>query len=187
VNLSELKKNVPATDEPTRNRVEQVCHYVAELGQDVQALSHRLHSSKLEYLGLAAAAGGFCREFSARNNVDVDFHSEDIPRNVPAEISLSLFRVLQEGVQNAAKHSGTRRLEASLEGTANEIRLIVRDSGVGFEPELAMSGHGLGLISMRERMKLVGGQLSIDSKPEHGTTICVRVPLGQKRSRPVNR
>ena len=180
VSLSNLKMNVLASDEPARNHVEQVRHDIVELGKDVQALSHRLHSSKLEYLGLAAAARGFCSEFSARNNVEVVFRCENISRNVPSEISLCLFRVLQEALHNAAKHSGTQRFDASLEGTPNEIHLTVRDSGIGFYPEVATNGHGLGLISMRERMKLVQGQLSVDSKPQHGTTIRARVPFRQK-------
>jgi signal transduction histidine kinase len=139
--------------------------------------------------GLAAAAGGFCREFSAQNNVAVDFRCENIPSNIPPEISLCLFRVLQEALQNAAKYSGVRRFDASLEGTPNEILLAVRDSGIGFNPELTMNGHGLlGLISMRERMKLVGGQLSIDSRPEHGTIIHARVPFGPNSvAGPINR
>jgi len=180
VSLSNLEMNALASDEPTRNRVEQVRHDIVELGRDVQALSHRLHSSKLEYLGLAAAARGFCTEFSAQNNIEVDFRCENISRNVPSEISLCLFRVLQEALQNAAKHSGTQRFDASLEGTPNEIQLTVRDSGIGFYPEVMTNGHGLGLISMRERMKLVHGQLSIDSKPQHGTTIRARVPFSRK-------
>jgi len=181
VSLSNLKKSFPASDEPARNHVEQVRHDIVELGRDVQALSHRLHSSKLEYLGLVTAARGFCREFSAQNNVEIDFLCENFPQNVPSNISLCLFRVLQEALQNAAKYSGARRFDASLESTPNEIRLVVRDSGTGFDPELEMSnGHGLGLVSMRERMKLVDGRLSINSGPEHGTTIQACVPFGTK-------
>jgi signal transduction histidine kinase len=143
-------------------------------------LSHRLHSSKLEYLGLAAAAGGFCREFSQRHNIEVDFRHDNIPRNLSRDISLCLFRVLQEALQNAVKYSGVRRFEASLEGGSNEIHLTVRDSGVGFDPESSLLRHGLGLISMTERLKLVDGHLSINSKPQYGTTIHARVPLNGK-------
>ena len=177
VALSRLKMNSPVSQEIAENHVEQVQRDVLEIGKDVQALSHRLHSSKLEYLGLAAAAGGFCKEFSTQNNVEIDFRCENISRNVPSEISLCVFRVLQEAVQNASKYSGTRRFAASLEGTPKEIYLAVHDSGIGFNPESVTNGHGLGLISMRERMKLVDGQLSIVSTPEHGTTVHARVPL----------
>ena len=175
--LSNLTTDFLAANEPARNHVEQVLHDVAELGQDVQDLSHRLHSSKLEYLGLAAAARGFCTEFSVQNKVKVDFRYENISRSVPSEISLCLFRVLQEALQNAAKHSGVQQFEASLEGRPNEIQLTVRDSGIGFYPEVMTNGHGLGLISMKERMKLVHGQLSIDSRPQHGTTVRASAPF----------
>ena len=140
-------------------------------------MSHRLHSSKLEYLGLAVAASGFCKEFSERHNVEVVFHDDNIPKDVSPEISLCVFRVLQEALQNAVKYSGVRRFEATLEYASNEIHLSVRDSGVGFDSESAMNQHGLGLISMTERLKLVDGQLSIESKPQYGTTVHARVPL----------
>jgi PAS domain S-box-containing protein len=180
VNLSNLNDGVPTSDALTKQGIEQVLRELSDLGSDVQALSHRLHSSKLEYLGLVVAAGGFCKEFSGRHNIEILFHYENIQRNLPSEISLCLFRVLQEALQNALKYSGTRRFEARLEGTSSEIHLSVQDTGVGFNPESSMHHHGLGLISMKERMKLVGGQLSIDSKPECGTTIHARVPLNAK-------
>ena len=152
----------------------------SDLASDIQALSHRLHSSKLEYLGLGAAAEGFCKELSAGQNVEIDFQSRGIPNNLPQEISLCIFRVLQEALQNAVKYSGARRFEVSLAGALNEIELTVRDSGIGFEPEKAIDGHGLGLTSMKERLKMVDGYLSIDSKPQTGTTIYARVPLAPR-------
>jgi signal transduction histidine kinase len=155
---------------------------VGELGSDIQALSHRLHSSKLELLGLAAAAAGFCQELSKRQNVEIDFHSEGIPKALPREISLCLFRVLQEALQNAMKHSGKRCFAVSLKRALNEIQLSVQDSGVGFDPEKVIAGCGLGLTSMKERLKLVGGQLSVDSKVRVGTTVQACVPLSLVKS-----
>lgn len=178
--LERVKQELPADEEAARRGVEEASEHVAELGSDIQALSHRLHSSKLEFLGLVAAVGGFCQEFSNRQNVVIDFHSENIPKVLPKEISLCLFRVLQEALQNSLKHSGERRFEVSLKTANNEIELTVHDSGVGFDPEKIISGHGLGLTSMKERLKLVDGQLSIDSKPQEGTTIHARVPLSLK-------
>ena len=178
--LERVKQDLPAAEEGARRGVEEAAQHVTELGSDIQALSHRLHSSKLEFLGLVAAVGGFCREFSNRQNVNIDFHSENIPKALPKEISLCLFRVLQEALQNSLKHSGERRFAVSLQCAKGEIELTVRDSGVGFDPEKIISGHGLGLTSMKERLKLVDGQLSIDSKPLEGTTIHARVPLRLK-------
>ena len=132
---------------------------IAEIIQDVQGLSHRLHSSKLEYLGLASAAESFCRELSEKTNVEIVFKHAGIPRNLSKEVSLCLFRVLQEGLQNAVKHSGVRSFAVDLRGTAESIELTVADSGKGFEEQDAFTGHGLGLISMRERLQMVHGEL----------------------------
>jgi len=142
-------------------------------------LSPSLHNSKLEYLGLAVAARDFCKEFSARHNVEIVFRCDNIPTKLSSEISLSLFRVLQEALQNAMKYSGVRRFEATLEGASKEICLSVHDSGVGFDPK-SPTNDGLGLTSMTERLKLVDGQLSVDSNPQSGTTIYARVPLNSK-------
>jgi len=180
VNLEGLKRELPASNGQMSRRVKEVQEHVSGLASDIQALSHRLHSSKLEYLGLGAAAESFCKELSAGQNVEIDFHSQGIPEKLPQEISLCIFRVLQEALQNAVKYSGSRRFEVSLAGTLNQIELTVHDSGIGFEPAKASSGHGLGLTSMRERLKMVDGYLSIDSKPQIGTTIYARVPLAPR-------
>jgi len=182
VNLEQVKQILPASEGRARRRIEEACQRVGELGSDMQALSHRLHSSRLELLGLAAAAAGFCQELSRRQNVEIDFHSEDIPKALPREISLCLFRVLQEALQNAMKHSGKRCFEVSLKRGLNEIQLRVHDSGVGFDPEKVISGCGLGLTSMKERLKLVGGQFSVDSKVRVGTTVHACVPLSLAKS-----
>jgi signal transduction histidine kinase len=128
-------------------------------------------------LGLAPAAKSFCREFSDQQKVEITFHSENIPKELPLEISVCLFRVLQEALQNATKHSGSRQFHVSLKDGTNEIELTVHDSGHGFDPEKAIKGRGLGLTSMRERLKLVNGELSIDSQLERGTTIKAHVPF----------
>jgi PAS domain S-box-containing protein len=177
VNLGALKENLSASAAELAERISEANKQVEDIGKDIQAVSHRLHSPKLEYLGLAAAAASFCREFSDLQKVEVDFHSENFPKELPQETSLCLFRVLQEALQNATKHSGSRQFQVRLKGEANEIELTVHDSGIGFEPAEAIKGRGLGLTSMRERLKLVDGQLSIDSKPQRGTTIQARVPL----------
>jgi PAS domain S-box-containing protein len=150
---------------------------LSNLAHDIQALSHRLHSSKLEYFGLAKAAASYCRELSEQHEVVIGFHSEDIPDDLSKEIGLCMFRVLQESLQNAIKHSCSRRFEVSFTRTQIEmICLIVHDSGVGFDPVEALKGRGLGLISMKERINLVGGELSIESQPGKGTTIRASVP-----------
>jgi signal transduction histidine kinase len=151
---------------------------VSDLGKDIQALSHRLHSSKLEYLGLVTAAKSFCHELSEQRNVRIEFKHSDIPATIPKEISLCLFRVLQEALQNAINHSAEQNFTVEVHGTKEEISLTVSDSGIGFNWQDAMNRRGLGLISMRERLRLVNGELSIQSASGRGTIVLARVPLG---------
>ena len=157
--------------------VDQIRDHSSGIATDVQSLSRELHSSKLEYLGIATAMKAFCREFSDQQNVEAVFAHDEVPRTLPQAISLCLFRVLQEALQNALKHSGVRRFEVELRYAPDAIHLTVRDSGSGFESEAAKESRGLGLISMEERLKLVKGTFSIDSQPKKGTTIHARVPL----------
>jgi len=177
VNMHQIEQGLPDSSVELRERHQEQSRQLSEIASEIQALSHRLHSSKLEYLGLVAAAASFCRELSAQQKVEIDFHSDNIPQKLPQEISLCLFRVLQEASQNAAKYSGTKRFQVMLEGTSEELHLIVRDSGIGFDVEQAIKSHGLGLTSMRERLKLVYGRLFIESRLGEGTTIHAVVPL----------
>jgi PAS domain S-box-containing protein len=175
--LDSLKNGRPVSAAELESQIGDLRKQVGDLANDVQAISHQLHSPKLEYLGLGTAAASFCREVSDRQSVEIDFHSENIPKELPREISLCLFRVLQEALQNAIKHSGSRQFQVSLTGGVNEIELTVHDWGIGFEPEEAIKGRGLGLTSMKERLRVVDGELSIDSQFQRGTTIHARVPL----------
>jgi PAS domain S-box-containing protein len=159
-----------------RSRMGELQKQTSEIAADVQSLSHELHSAKLQYLGIAGAMRGFCREFGEQQKVEIDFQTRDLPTPLSADISLCLFRVLQEALHNSAKHSGVRHVEARLWGTSEEIHLTVMDSGAGFEREAAKTSKGLGLISMEERLRLVKGTLSIDSQPKRGTIIHARVP-----------
>jgi len=176
VELDILQQCPPGSGLEIRKRLHEVSLHLAEIGSEVQAISHRLHSSKLEYLGLAAACRSFCREVAERNKVTIDLKVEDVPA-VSRDISLCLFRVLQESLNNAIKHSGAQHFEARLRGTSKEIQLTVRDHGIGLDPDATMHGQGLGLISIRERVNLVKGILLIASKPMEGTEIRVRVPV----------
>ena len=156
--------------------IRHACKRLFDIGKDIQELSHRLHSSKLEYLGLVTAAKSFCRELSEKHTIRIEFKHSDIPSAVPKEISLCLFRVLQEALRNAVTHSGAGDFIVEMLGSPGEIRLIVSDSGIGFDWRHAINGRGLGLISMRERLRLVNGELSIQSEPGRGTTVLARVP-----------
>ena len=148
-----------------------------QLRRDIQSLSHELHSSKLEYLGVVVAMRSFCKEFGEQQKVKVDFEAQGVPSPLPSDISLCLFRVLQEALHNAAKHGRVWHVAVRLWETADEVHLTVTDAGAGFDSEAVKSSRGLGLISMEERLKLMRGSLSIASQLKRGTTIHARVPL----------
>jgi PAS domain S-box-containing protein len=177
VELEQLPQNFSNLPSEVGGRIRELQRRSTEITADVQALSHELHSSKLEYLGIVAAMRGFCKEFSAQKNVEVVFAHDAISRMVPFDISLCLFRVLQEALHNAVKYSGVRHFDAELRASSDTIDLTVRDSGPGFDVEEAMRSSGLGLVSMMERIKLVGGQLSVESHAGSGTKIHARVPV----------
>jgi PAS domain S-box-containing protein len=163
------------------SRVQEVRNRINEISNDVQALSHDLHSSKMEYLGVVAGIKSWCKEFSQRRKMSIDFRS-DISSLIPAEVGLSLLRVVQEASHNAMKHSGVRRIDVELREESNQIHLVIKDIGRGFDLEESAQGTGLGLTSMRERVRLMNGTMSIDSEPMEGTTIYVRVPLESKHN-----
>src|SRR5580704_13668297 len=179
-NLALMEQDLPDSAADIRNRVSEQLKRVQEISVDTQVISHRLHSSKLRLLGIVAAAKGLCQELSDQQKVEIDFTHNDLPPAIPEEISLCLFRVMQEALQNAVKHSGVRHFEVELRGASDAIHLIVHDSGHGFDFEGAMQGRGLGLISMKERLKLVNGELTIDSQHKSGTTVHARVPFTQR-------
>jgi PAS domain S-box-containing protein len=172
--LRELPGNPPAA---ILRGIDALLHRTAEIAVDVQALSHELHSSRLQVLGVIAAIGGFCAELAGQLKVSIAFTHEAVPDRVPPDIALCLFRVLQEALRNAGRHSQVRSFTVHLRGTPDAIELTVRDAGRGFDLQSASQCGGLGLTSMRERLKLVGGDLVIESEPAKGTTITARVPL----------
>jgi len=165
----------PSVDVPSR--MDATWKQTLEIFTDVKALAHELHSPRLEYLGIAAVMSSFCNEFGERKRVGIDFRSDGLPSALPSEISLCLFRVLQEALYNAVQHSGVRQVDARLWGTSDQIQLTVSDLGVGFNLKKGRQDGGLGINRMQERLKLVKGNLSIDSRPKRGTTVCARVPV----------
>jgi PAS domain S-box-containing protein len=153
-----------------------------EISADIQSIAHQLHPSKLEYLGIVSAIKSFCKESEEKQKIDIHFSNENIPATVPREVSICLFRVLQEALRNGIKHSGVRHFRVCLQGTPCGISLRVSDSGVGFDAEDKKGPLGLGLISMRERVHLVKGTLSIGTTPGGGTTIDAFVPIADAKA-----
>jgi signal transduction histidine kinase len=161
-------------------QLEQILRQCSILTGDVQALSHELHPSILDNLGLVTAVRSFCREISEQSGVSVEFTSENVPDSLPREVSLSLFRLIQEAVHNSVKHSGENYCKVNLRGNSSGIHLEVRDQGAGFSVESLKNKRGLGLTSMRERIQLLDGKIHIDSKASAGTRILAWVPLNHE-------
>jgi signal transduction histidine kinase len=158
------------------DQLEKIRQQSADLARDVQALSHQLHPSTLDNLGLVAAVKSLCREISEHNDVVVDFSGGTLPPTLPREISIALFRVIQEGLHNSVKHSGGRHFEVRLQGSRSRIELEVSDRGAGFDASTT-NRRGLGLVNMAERVHQVNGTFRIDSRPNVGTKIRVNVPV----------
>ncbi len=150
---------------------------IKELSRAMRSRAHQLHSSHLEVLGLGSAIQGYCNEFSKQHAMTVDFKQSGMPSHVPSDISLCLFRIVQEGMHNIATHSHTKSCSVELTAESEGLLLRISDSGVGFDQTRPRSTTGLGLISMRERLRLVNGQIVLHSAPRKGTQLEVRVPL----------
>jgi PAS domain S-box-containing protein len=164
------------------DQLEQIWQHCSTLTGDVQALSHELHPSILDNLGLATAVKSYCREVSEQNGVLVEFSGGNIPCCLPREVSLSLFRVVQEALRNAVKYSGQKHFEVRLQEMSGQLELEVSDRGVGFDATKMKNRGGLGLVSMAERINQVNGSFSIDSQPNVGTQVRARVPLATRSS-----
>ena len=176
INLQELAALAPDTEAALRDQIAELRHQLETLTNDVNGISHRLHSSKLSLLGLTAAAAAFCHDIATRQQVDVEFVHTTMPDRVPEGVAISLFRVLQEALSNAVKHSGARRYRVSLEGRGDGVQLEVSDNGRGFELAAARQTSGLGLMSMQERLRLVGGEISFESRLGGGTRVRAWAP-----------
>src|SRR5580692_2730922 len=176
IGIEQLKNDHPNRTVELLDRMDSVRKQTLEILTDVKASAHELYSPRLEYLGVAAVMRIFCEEFGERKKVEIDFRSRGLPSLVQPEVSICLFRVLQEALHNGVKHSGVEKFRVQL-WADDEIHLTVSDSGAGFDLEAARRGRGLGLIRMEQRLRLLNGTFSVDSQHEKGTTVHASVPL----------
>jgi len=177
IDLEKLAENIDGSSAETAQQVYELCNRVCEVGADLHSLSHSLHSSTLESLGLIAGVKGFCREFAEQQGIQVDFAHENVPRGVPGDAALCMFRITQEALRNVKKHSGADRAEVKLEWLGGRLHLAVTDAGKGFEVTPPPPGSGIGLHSMEERLRVLGGRLEITSHPMQGTRLDAWLPL----------
>jgi PAS domain S-box-containing protein len=177
INLENLAEESGVSSVETSQRLHQVWSEVSEMGADLHSLSHRLHSSTLDRLGLVAGAKAFCREFAEQQEIQVDFADENVPHDVPGDAALCLFRIVQEGLRNIKRHSGAARAEVRLKGSGGTLHLSVADRGRGFEVNNRSPREGIGIRSMEERLRSLGGHLEVRSQPMEGTRIDAWLPL----------
>ena len=182
IDLEQLAQRAPAGEREWGARLGMLWFQTQELTADLHRLSYQLHPSKLEDLGLVEAVRSYCHGLSRQAALKVNFSDADVPRLLPNDISLCIYRVIQEALHNVVKHSGVNAAEVQLSGGAGEVRLVVSDSGKGFAMESVSEREGLGLVSMQERVRHVGGELFIDARPSGGTRIAVRIPIPLRQS-----
>jgi PAS domain S-box-containing protein len=177
IELDSLYEDVGEDDKIMLARLRDLSGQVNALGTDLHSLSHRLHSSTLDSMGLVAALKGLCSEFGKHHDLKVSFAAENVPEKMPNETALCLFRIAQEALQNARKHSSAQSAQVNVNGVEGTIHLSISDEGMGFDQEESARNGGIGIRSMEERARLVNGRLEVRSKPGSGTTIQVWVPI----------
>jgi signal transduction histidine kinase len=181
--LENVQEATPASFGDVHKQLRELSKSTSELGTDLHTLSHQLHSSTLESLGLVPAVGALCKEFTAKQGIEVDFTSNEIPRSLHPDVALCIFRIAQEGLRNLKKYSGVEEGEVALRMTDHRLEISVRDEGRGFDLSELRQNEGLGIRSMEQRARLLGGEFEIHSEPGKGTTLKARVPLKRVATR----
>ena len=160
-----------------RRSVERLQDLAQEIAAEIHRLSYKLHPSKLDHLGLVAAVKSLCSELSESGKLNVQFHQTGFPFALDRDTTLCLFRIAQEGLRNCVKHSKAESARVVLTRTRTSVRLLVADNGCGFNTNTELMEKGLGFLSMKERLHLLGGEMNLYSKPSHGTRLEASVPL----------
>jgi signal transduction histidine kinase len=177
VELESMERTPLALPGPVARQLAAIRAQVGHLSDDLHDLAYRLHPSLLEHVGLEVALRDHVAEFTKRTGLPVTFDAREVPAMLSQEIAINLFRVVQESLQNVSKHAQATRVTVRLSGSSNGIGLSVRDNGKGFDLESKNARvKGLGLVSMQERARGLGGFLRIHSLPSNGTKVCAWIP-----------
>jgi len=177
IEMEMLGQHPPETSGDLKTRLQALSTQTKGLSAEVHRISHGLHPAKLTQLGLAVAVRGFCREVEAAHRITLHFSANDVPRVLPEEVALCLYRVTQEAVQNVVKHSGAKSATVALTTAGDAIELEITDDGKGFDPNTHRGNGTLGLVTMSERVRLVRGQFLVESAPGEGTRVRIQVPV----------
>ena len=179
--VATLEQKPPTSARLLRKQLRALGERVDQLSDDLRRAAHQLHPSALEHFGLVAAIESHCSDFLKLHPIQLKLTHRSVPESIPFEISLCLYRVTQECLNNVAKHSSARKVTVTITGNEDALALSITDNGAGFDPGLLADQSGLGIVGIRERVRLVNGIVSITSQPGHGTKIECRVPLTKRR------
>lgn len=177
IEAGKLEQQLGALPNEFRDKIGRMKEQIVKLSSDVHDISRQLHPSIIDDLGLRQAIQSECVNFTRREGIDVQYEPVNIPPKIPRDISVCLFRIVQEGLRNIAKHAKVTQAKVKLEGHDSTITLKIEDSGIGFDPAQKRGEAGLGLVSMEERTRLIQGQFQVQSQPGHGTIIEVIVNI----------
>lgn len=177
LDLENLAEKIGDSSVDAAQQLQKFFERVSEIGADLHSLSHSLHSSTLGTLGLVAGVSAFCKEFAEQQGIQVDFAHENVPHGIPKDAALCIFRIAQEGLRNIKRHSGADRAEVRLEGLEEKLHLSVADPGTGFDVNKRSPQSGIGIRSMKERLRPLGGHLEVRSRPMAGTRIDAWLPF----------
>ena len=183
IDVEKLGEELSDSSQETKQQLQDFFERISELGADMHSLSHQLHSSTLESLGLVAGVNAFCEEFEVTEHIQVEFAHENVPRNLPNDVALCLFRVVQEGLRNVKRHSDAENANVHIEWSDGKLHVTVSDRGKNFDAESPIGG-GIGIWSMQERLRLMGGRLHIQSHLTRGTTVDAWLPLKTESNQP---
>jgi PAS domain S-box-containing protein len=171
-----VRQTPTIASEDLQAKLRSIQQAIADVSESVRLMAHRLHPAVLDDLGIAVALRSYCQEFARRHGVRVRFVQDHVPQ-LGSEIRTGIYRIAQEALWNIAKHAHTKRAVVAVTAGPHCVRLRVRDWGVGFHPDTPGARRGLGLISMEERARMLGGSFAISSEPGKGARITVDVPL----------
>ena len=181
--LGNVEEKIGTSPGEAAQLVHDLLNSASEIGADLHTLSHRLHSSTLEALGLVPGVSALCKEFAAQQGIEIAFVPDKISRSVHPDVALCLFRIVQEGLRNLKKHSGASKAQVSLRRAGDKLVVSVSDEGAGFDLRQLGAREGLGIRSMQERAHVLGGRFEIHSEPGKGTRIEARVPFEPRSER----
>lgn len=177
IQLEQLRQKIPKGRHDLTALVSGLWAKAQEISSEIHRLSYRLHPAKLDHLGLAAAIKSLCDELSECREIKIEFRQQGFPAVLSREVTLCVFRIAQESLHNVIRHSGAHDAQVVLRRSSKSVHLHVSDTGCGFDMQTSRTKNGLGFISMRERLRLVSGRISIRSQPFAGTQIDIVVPI----------